>query len=256
VERVVAWKPPVPGIREVFHAEFHEHAYPPHTHDAWTLCIVDRGAIEYDLDRHTRGGGSATVTLLPPHVVHDGRSARSSGYRKRVLYVETSVLGEELIGPAVDRSAINDPRLRRGIATLHELMREPDDALEAESRLALVAERLRRHLTRRAERQAPGDLAERLRAHLDEHAFERVTLADSAILVGASPAHLVRSFTHAFGLPPHAYQLARRVEAARVRLLEGEPIARVAAEVGFVDQAHFSRHFKRHVGTTPGRFAA
>ena len=48
---VRAWKPPSPGIREVFHARFTEHAYPPHTHDDWTLFIVDDGAIRYDLDR-------------------------------------------------------------------------------------------------------------------------------------------------------------------------------------------------------------
>jgi AraC-like DNA-binding protein len=39
-------------------------------------------------------------------------------------------------------------------------------------------------------------------------------------------------------------------------LLEGEPIADVAVAVGFHDQAHLTRHFRRHVGTTPGRFVA
>jgi AraC-like DNA-binding protein len=48
---------------------------------------------------------------------------------------------------------------------------------------------------------------------------------------------------------------ARRIEVARKRLLDGEPIALVAATVGFYDQAHFSRQFKRHVGTSPGRYA-
>jgi AraC-like DNA-binding protein len=73
--------------------------------------------------------------------------------------------------------------------------------------------------------------------------------------VGASPAHLIRSFTRTFGIAPHQYVLARRVEAARRRLLAGEPIARVAASVGFYDQAHFTRQFKRQVGTPPGRYA-
>ena len=47
--------------------------YPPHTHDAWTLFIVDEGAIRYDLDRHARGAEPSMVSVLPPHVVHDGR---------------------------------------------------------------------------------------------------------------------------------------------------------------------------------------
>ncbi|HSH33306.1 MAG TPA: AraC family ligand binding domain-containing protein [Actinomycetota bacterium] len=101
-EWVHAWKPEVPGISEVFHARFVQHAYPKHTHDDWTVFIVDDGAIRYDLDRHERGVGSARITLLPPHVVHDGRAASEAGFRKRVLYVGTEVLGTHLIGRAAD----------------------------------------------------------------------------------------------------------------------------------------------------------
>ena len=43
------------GIHEVFHARFTTHAYPSHTHDAWTLLIVDDGVVRYDLDRHEHG---------------------------------------------------------------------------------------------------------------------------------------------------------------------------------------------------------
>jgi AraC-like DNA-binding protein len=69
------------------------------------------------------------------------------------------------------------------------------------------------------------------------------------------PAHLVRRFTAAFGLPPHRYLTGRRIEAARGRLLAGEPISDVAVAVGFHDQAHLHRHFAKLVGTTPARFA-
>jgi AraC-like DNA-binding protein len=64
----------------------------------------------------------------------------------------------------------------------------------------------------------------------------------------------VRCFTRTFGIAPHQYVVARRIDAARGRLLDGEPIALVAAGIGFYDQAHFTRQFKRHVGTTPGRY--
>ena len=90
MELVTAWRPRVPGIAEVFHAQFVDHAYPPHVHDAWTLLIVDEGAIRFDLDRHHRGAAGASVTLLPPNVAHDGRAATGDGFRKRVLYLDTT----------------------------------------------------------------------------------------------------------------------------------------------------------------------
>jgi hypothetical protein len=53
--RVHAWRPPVPGVVEVFHARMTSHVYPMHTHEAWTLLIVDDGKIRYDLHRHEHG---------------------------------------------------------------------------------------------------------------------------------------------------------------------------------------------------------
>jgi AraC-like DNA-binding protein len=253
-----AWKPAVPGIREVLHARFINHAYPSHTHDVWTLFIVDDGAIRYDLDRTARAAEPSMVTVLPPHVVHDGRPATSRGFRKRVLYLETTILGEHLIGPAVDRPVIPDRTLRRDLSGLHDALACVDDALEAETRLAFVAERLRSGLGDRSPEHhvVPGPaLAERLRAFLDAHLFEPVTMASAATQLDAGPTQLARAFSDGFGIAPHAYVIGRRLDAARDRILGGQALADVAAEVGFHDQAHLTRRFKRFLGTTPGRFA-
>ena len=56
---MTAWCPHVKGIEEVFHARFVDHAYPPHTHDAWTLLIVDAGTISYGLCPATNTGRRA-----------------------------------------------------------------------------------------------------------------------------------------------------------------------------------------------------
>jgi AraC-like DNA-binding protein len=47
----------------------------------------------------------------------------------------------------------------------------------------------------------------------------------------------------------------RRVDLARRLLLDGMPPSLAAAEAGFYDQAHLTRHFKRALGTSPGRYA-
>jgi AraC-like DNA-binding protein len=253
---VHAWKPDVSGIHEVFHARFVDHAYPAHTHEAWTVFTVDEGSIAYDLERRHRGVAGSTVTLLPPHVVHDGRPGASDGYRKRVLYVGTEVLGEHLIGPAVDEPDVVDDSLVRGFRSLHRALADPRDAFEAESLFTLVASRLVDRLGGGPAEEGPRDdsIAEDLRDLLDARLVVGVTLAEAGGILDASPAHLVRSFTGRFGISPHRYLVGRRIDVARARLLEGEPLAQVAADVGFHDQAHFTKHFKRHLGTTPGSF--
>ncbi|MEV4496401.1 AraC family transcriptional regulator [Micromonospora arborensis] len=167
-----------------------DHAYPRHVHDVWTLLIVDDGAVRFDLNRHRHGALRTSVTLLPPYVPHDGRSATSNGFRKRVLYLEAP---------------------------------------------------------------APG-LAVRLRELLDARTVEGVTLGEAAELLHAHPTHLVRTFTRVHGLPPHSYLTGRRVELARRLLLAGQRPAEAAASAGFFDQAHLTRHFRRHLGVSPARY--
>lgn len=260
-ELVTAWRPRVPGVAEVFHAHFVDHAYPPHVHDAWGVLIVDDGAIRFDLDRHERGAaGAASVTVLPPNVPHDGRAATHHGFRKRVVYLDAAVLPERLAGAAVDTPGLDDPLLRHRIHQLHRALDRPGDELEAEGRLALIRVRLGQHLDRNAARHGdpavpgPRRLAEGLRDLLDARTASGITLREAGALLGSHPGHLVRAFTATFGLPPHRYLMSRRIEHARRLLLAGWRPADVAAEVGFHDQAHLHRHFKRHVGVTPGAY--
>ncbi len=253
-----AWHPPIEGVREVLHARFADHAYPPHVHDTWTLFVVDEGAVRYDLDGTERGALPSMVSILPPHVAHDGKPGTTGGYAKRVIYLESWVVGEHLVGPAVDAPVLPDASLRARLDAVHAALVHPDDTLEAETRLHAISERIRRLLGDRPSTQdgATGadELAEQLRTLLDADLFGTPSIAAAARTMGVGPTTAARAFRRAFGLPPHAYVVGRRLEAARERILDGVPLADVAAEVGFVDQAHLSRRFKALVGTTPGRF--
>jgi len=167
-------------------------------------------------------------------------------------------LDASYIGPAVDGPDLTDPLLRRRIAQLHAALATPGDELEAESRLALIGERLREHLRPRlAVVGAVPDrgIAHNLRDLLDERFREAPTLEEAARLLHAHPTHLVRAFSTAFGIAPHQYVTSRRIDAARRLLLDGRPPGEVATAVGLYDQSHLTRHFKRVVGIAPGQYA-
>jgi AraC-like DNA-binding protein len=262
--RIRAWRPQVPGVAEVLHAQMTSHVYPMHTHESWTLLIVDDGMIRYDLHRHEHGALHQAVTLLPPRVPHNGRAATSSGFRKRVVYLDLAHLPASLIGLAVDRPVLFDPLLRQRIHQLHRALDEPGGELEAESRLAFVAERLQQHLGGHAVAQLTGapeagparpDIAHQLRELIDAGFRDKVTLRQASEAIHAHPAHLVRMFSREFGISPHQYLTGRRVDLARTLLLDGVPPSTAAATVGFFDQSHLNRSFRRLLGTSPGRFA-
>ncbi|WP_129788769.1 AraC family transcriptional regulator [Promicromonospora panici] len=253
---VRAWRPGLPGVAEVLHAAWHEHAYPAHTHDTWAVLVVDRGLIGYGLDGHEHAARRAGVTVLPPGVVHDGRSVTATGFRKRVVYLEPTVLDDGLVGRAVDAPLVPDDALRSCFVGLDRALTARED-VAAESLLALVTEGLAWHLTGHPTppREPPAaSTARRARGLLDADPTRPVRLAEVAAELGVTVPHLVRAFTRELGLPPHRYLVGRRLDLARRRLLAGEPAADVATGTGFHDQAHLTRHFRRLLRTTPTRY--
>jgi AraC-like DNA-binding protein len=95
----------------------------------------------------------------------------------------------------------------------------------------------------------------RARDLLQQRFSETVTLDELADVSGLSRFHLVRCFATHVGLTPHAYQLRLRIERAMALLRQGVRPGEVANLVGFADQSHLTRHFRRILRVTPGRYA-
>ena len=135
-------------------------------------------------------------------------------------------------------------------ASLHVYL--PSDVRSARALETLVrAHRLqKRHLSFERTMVA----VERVRTYLDENFARTVSLDELSGVLGLEKTRLLRIFARETGMPPHAYQLLVRLDRARVLLLDGAPQAQVALDVGFADQSHFARHFRRVEGMTPARF--
>ena len=239
------------------------------------LVLVTRPPEELDLRyegvrRHVPTPAGA-ITLVP---AGSPVWARSSGHEDELhIFLEAGLverIGAEAFGldparltvPPLD--CLDLPHLRAAMgAVVAELTAGgAGGPLAAESLANVLAVHLLRHVLapRRPERGRDGTLPRgRRRAvveYLEEHLDATPSLDQMAAVARLSVYHFAREFKAATGLPPHQYVIARRVERAR-ELLQGGgelSLAEVAADVGFADQSQLSRHFKRLVGVTPGRF--
>lgn len=88
--------------------------------------------------------------------------------------------------------------------------------------------------------------------YIEEHCTRAIRLEELAALTGLSQSHFSHAFKASTGLPPHQWQTRVRLERAKELLLKSHlPLTTVAVETGFADQAHFTRVFRKHVGTAP-----
>src|SRR5262249_34609775 len=134
--------------------------------------------------------------------------------------------------------------------------------LAAESLANLLAVHLIRHVLApgRPTRRRDGALSRaKLRAviqYVTDPLDASLPLQHMAAVAHLSASHFARQFKVATGQPPHQYVIARRVERAQQLLQQDRDIslAEIATGAGFSDQSHFSHHFKRLIGITPGRF--
>jgi len=92
----------------------------------------------------------------------------------------------------------------------------------------------------------------RVTDYIEEHIDRDLSLATLASVAGVSASHLKSAFRRSTGMPVHEYVVQRRVERAKVLLMQGElPASEIALEAGFSHQSHMARCMRRVLGITP-----
>lgn len=96
---------------------------------------------------------------------------------------------------------------------------------------------------------------QQVKEYISEHLAQDLNLSEVAAIVQISPYHFSRLFKQSTGITFHQYILQCRIAKAK-DLLQHSPltISEVAIKVGFFDQSHLTRYFKRIVGVTPKQF--
>lgn len=240
-----------------------------HSHEEYQFCLSLDFPGEYRYRGAAHAVPSGSLSVIHPGEVHSARDPRDRerAAHYRLMYVKqdalaraaTEIAGRDSGLPFFPKPVLSDSDLAAAFLRLHIVLEDESPRLERDSRLLDVLAQL---FGRHAEfRVLPGQTGRERRAvklakdYLEDSYARNVSLGELAAAVHLSPYHLARVFKREVGLAPHAYQTQARVRRAQDLLLRGWPVARVAYETGFFDGSHFSRHFKRLVGVSPGSYA-
>jgi AraC family transcriptional regulator len=90
---------------------------------------------------------------------------------------------------------------------------------------------------------------------IEEHLSEEISLSTLAGLVNLSLFHFARAFKQSFGVPPHRYHSARRMDRARSLLQRPAlSVTQIGVQTGFRETSSFTRAFRRFTGLTPTEY--
>jgi AraC-like DNA-binding protein len=241
-----------------------------HMHDDFQIAVNTRAPGRYICDGQGWTALPGDIVAVHPGEMHStvGECERPGNRPALVLYVSEARLqavAQQLTGRAqvsigFGQRVFSDPLLASQLARAHREVAAGASELGQDSALLATLATLLRHALQ------PGHLparvlherkrVERARDFISDHFADSISLDTLAGVVQLSPFQLCRSFGKAYGLSPHSYQTALRVDRAKRLLAGGAALADAALATGFYDQSHLHRHFQRIVGVTPGRYAS
>ncbi|MFB9951144.1 AraC family transcriptional regulator [Rhizobium puerariae] len=250
------------GIERI-EARFHGNGFSPHRHDTYALGLTLAGVQTFRYRGSGRASLPGNVIVLHPDELHDGAAGTDEGLRYRMLYLQPERLVEAAGGagdlPFVTDPVVSDAEFRQCLAeALDDLEEIPQDLL-LDDLIARLAASLRRHADGRSRSPSTSvarDAMLRCRDYLRDNCDRAVSSGELEAVSGLDRYTTARQFRTFLGTSPHRYLVMRRLDRAKVLLSEGGGLADTAAHAGFADQAHFTRHFKKTFGMTPGRWVA
>ena len=260
------WRTPLLPGAELLTAEYYAHEFAPHWHEGFSISVIQAGAQSYQYRGARCVAGASCIPAINPGEVHTGERAADHGWAYRAFYpslawmqtLANDIAGRQVGSPWLVDGVIHDAELAARLTLAHHMLEQQTDPLAAETALvAAFAMLLNRYSV--AHRSTPTLHADTQRVRclqmkLAEELTSPVTLSELAAVVGLSPFHVARLFSRSVGMPPHAWRNQLRLNRAQGLLRHGMSATEVAATVGFADQSHFNRHFKRAFGATPGRW--
>ena len=249
---------------ELLRGRFVDFEYGVHTHETACFALLTRGAIRIRMRGQAFVARAGDLYAIDADEPHAGWPVDAQGWQQRTLYVDLQHLrrlaGDERAAAsgALAAPLLHDRELADQLYAVHRCSQVGGPALLRDQAYVAFATRLMRRHVRAPQRAAPAPpehaAVRTARHYLDAHLGDHVSLGDVAGAAGLPPFQLLRAFERSQGMTPHAYQRQARVRLAMRLIRERHALREVGAQVGFADQAHLTRWFRRLMGITPGQY--
>ncbi|QKJ22153.1 helix-turn-helix transcriptional regulator [Poseidonibacter lekithochrous] len=230
-----------------------------HFHDTYTIGLTHDGKFQSINQNQTTLSYKNSTRIINPGEVHYGNSDSwkyTNFYPKIELLaqIHEQVYFEKKI-PIFTKHIIEDMTLYHLLLNFFLSAYENNDKLLMESNLINAMSYLIKNYTDTT-RDYSGLFDDKLIVknsieYIKDLLDTNISLEELAMNSNLSKYHFLRVFKKQMGLTPHQYILTQRVHKAKELILSGEKLSHIPFSVGFNDQSHFIRNFRKIYGYSP-----
>lgn len=258
---------------------FSEFEFKPHYHLDYHIGLVIEGVQKQRFQGKNVLLGPGRISIVPPGEIHDGSGYDDKEYTMCTFRISPALLHEYLsdiadhngsdvsqindhdLSPFFAGAMIEDSALAKRLVQLYQGIQNPQGlaSLPVEEAWLKLFDPLFNRLKVVTPKSVEGGLSLRqimqVRDYADAHLADKISLQQLAGLCDLSRYQFLRRFEQSMGLTPHNWLIQLRLERACLLLrLPKQSLTQVAASVGFYDQSHFIRAFRKWYGITPSQY--
>lgn len=237
--------------------------YHTHSHDEFSFGVIDNGTANYNNMHHRLSIGTGDTVTINPGDSHSCNPA-ADDWSYRMLFVDADWIGKtqsEISNSSsqdylhFSHSFENDQIFFNKFEVLFDSLLNESNELHSETLLIQFIEQCTNNSKEITKREAQPNLA-KVRERLLDNLDLSHSLSDLSKESGISRYHLLRSFKKRYGCSPHSMLLDERIKKAKQILKAGSTLIEASSQLGFSDQSHFQRHFKKRLAMTPKQYQA
>ncbi len=242
--------------------------YDKHFHDTFSIGCIEDGNVSFLCQNKTYDIKQNTLVVINPNVVHACNPVENEARTYHMVYLDTQWCKglQEIIFGKLDRFieipsiSLEDKELCDKFIKLNYILLDQEvfylekEELLQEFLIVLFTKYSKLKPVNYKEKDKGTDIVKKAQEYIKENLNTNLTVKQISGYLGISEFYLIKLFKQTTHITPHAFLLNQKIILAKELLTKDADISQIAYQLGFSDQSHLNKIFKKLVGTTPNSY--
>ena len=206
----------------------------------YVISMVMRGVVTAYLENREMACHRGDVFIIPPYTVHSVRQTKNTRLLSMCIgttFIEdvdlenAEVIVQDLLRDAVKRGIFGDEQSEKLLASLRMVYSLRDQEWKVMDAGIKI-------------------LTDKITSHPEQDLSIETLAAD----IYVSKYYLIRKFKNYIGMTPHQFCIQNRIRKSQGLLEAERTVGEISVEMGFYDQSHFDKAFRKIVGISPSEY--